>query len=171
MMVTYPEDQYSGANQMKGSRLLAISAFLTVGCAKWEPPAPPAPRSPLEVAAPAAKTWDAVIDVFSARNIPIKTLDRSSGFIAAEEMRVGPIKVGIAGPWADCGVYSKTPQNPTHANYNIRVKGDSTHSTVLVTVLWKDLYNLETGATMQCSTKGVWETDAEREIKSLAEKH
>ena len=156
---------------MRGFRPLLLIGLVAAGCAKWEPPAPPAPRTGMEVAAPAAKTWDAVIDVFSARNIPIKTLDRSSGFIAAEEMRVPSVeKRGTASPYADCGVFMKIPQSPTHANYNIRVKGDSTRSTVLVTVLWKDLYDPTNGGTMQCSTKGPWETDAENEIKALAEK-
>lgn len=150
---------------------IIIAISLAAGCSRWAPPAPPAPRGPMEVSAPAAKTWDAVIDVFSARNIPIKTLDRSSGFIAAEQMTVPRVDGrGVASPYADCGVYNRVPQNPTHANYNIRVKGDSTRSTVLVTVLWKDVYDPQLGLTMECTTKGVWEADAEREIKRLAEK-
>jgi hypothetical protein len=149
----------------------AIGTAFLVGCLKAVPPVPPPPHSAMGIDASVSKTWDAVIDVFASKNIPIKTLDRSSGFIVAEEMRVGkPEGRGATSPYADCGSYNKVPFVPTHANYNIRVHGDSTRSTVQVTVFWKDVYDAKTLAVVQCSTKGVWETDAEDEIKRLAEK-
>jgi hypothetical protein len=154
---------------MKLIASLGVAVSLAA-CIPTVPPAPPVPHEAMQVNAPAAKTWDAVIDVFAAKNIPIKTLDHSSGFIAAEEMRVPrPEGRGAESPYADCGTMNKIPQVPTHANYNIRVKGDSTRSTVQVTVLWKDVYDVKTGSTTQCSTKGTWETDAETEIKKRAE--
>src|SRR5450759_364363 len=110
-------------------QIAAVGVVVLAGCIKPKAPAPPVPHSAMEVAAPAAKTWDAVIDVFASKNIPIKTMDHSSGFIAAEEMRVPrPQKRGEASPYADCGTMNRIPQVPTHANYNIRVKGDSTRS-------------------------------------------
>lgn len=141
--------------------VLAIAACTPV------PPAPPAPHSAMDVAAPASKTWDAVIDVFASKNIPIKTMDRSSGFIATEEMQV-PFTPRQESPYADCGKKMGIAQPPTHANYNIRVKGDSSRSTVQVSVFWKDV-NPAAHSSDQCSSKGVWETEAETEIKARAE--
>jgi hypothetical protein len=154
---------------MKLSLSMGVAVSLSA-CIPSAPPAPPVPHEAMGVSASAAKTWDAVIDVFAAKNIPIKTLDHSSGFIAAEEMSVpAPEGRGTESPYADCGSVAKMPQVPTHANYNIRVKGDSIRSTVQVTVLWKHVINPTSGSTIQCSTKGTWETDAETEIKRRAE--
>ena len=140
-------------------------SLLALGCAS-APTTVPMPRSGIEVAAPLAKTWDAVIDVFSAKNIPIKTMDRSSGFIVTEEMYV-PFKPRES-PYADCGRAMGAPTPPTHANYNIRLKGDSTRSNVQVTVFWKEL-NPAAQLTKQCVSNGVWESAAESEIKARAE--
>ncbi len=153
------------------TRVTAVTAAIALtACIKTVAPGPPVPHSPMQVNAPLEKTWDAVIDVFASKNIPVKTLDHSSGFIVAEEMRVPPPeKRGEASAYADCGSYNRIPLFPTRANYNIRVKGDSTRSSVQVTVFWKNVYDLNTGATTDCSTSGVWETDAETEIKKRAE--
>jgi hypothetical protein len=141
--------------------------FGVIGCMMPVPPGPPTPHAAMDIAAPVAKTWDAVIDVFASKNIPIKTMDRSSGFIATEEMSV-PFTPRTESPYADCGKKMGIAQPPTHANYNIRVKGDSTRSSVQVSVFWKDV-NPAAGAATQCSSKGIWETEAEQEIKARAE--
>lgn len=145
--------------------VLASLLIVLPACAPV-PPAPPAPHSAMEVAAPLAKTWDAVIDVFAAKNIPIKNMDRSSGFISTEEMSV-PLVAG-GSPYADCGKKMGIVQPPTHANYNIRVKGDTVRSSVQVSVFWKDV-NPAARISSACSSKGVWETEAESEIKTRAE--
>jgi hypothetical protein len=153
------------------TRAISICAVVTLtACIRVVVPATPVPHSAMQVEAPIEKTWDAVIDVFASKNIPIKTLDHSSGFIVAEEMRVPPPeKRGEESPYADCGSVNRILRAPTRANYNIRVKGDSAHSSVQVTVFWKDLLDMKTLAAIDCSTKGVWETDAETEIKKRAE--
>jgi hypothetical protein len=116
------------------------------------------------VAASFAKTWGAVIDVFADRNIPIRTLDRSSGFAATEEL-------GADGTtqWADCGsdaIHGHV--GPRHASWNVRVKGDSAASTVLVTVRWWIIRGRTTR--VDCVTTGAWENDAELAIKERAER-
>lgn len=156
---------------MKGRLAAAVVALLCTACIHMVPPSPAVPHGPMDVNASTTKTWDAVIDVFASKNIPIKTMDHSSGFIVAEEMRVPqPEGRGVKSQYADCGSYNRLPYLPTHANYNVRVKGDTTHSTVQVAVFWKSVLNPTSGAAIQCTTKGVWETDAETEIKELAEK-
>jgi hypothetical protein len=126
----------------------------------------------MPIAASFGKTWDAVIDVFAVKNIPIRTLERVSGLIAAEPLSVEGVAEGKEHPWADCGStvvhVKKFPVQPNSAFYNVRVKGDSTNSSVLVTVLWKHIPYGDLPSTT-CNTKGIWETDVESEIKQMAE--
>jgi hypothetical protein len=151
---------------VKGPFVILILS-IAVGCAPT-PPAAPAPRIATAVAAPLTKTWDAVIDVFASRNIPIKNIDRSSGYISTDDLAV-PL-VAEAKTYADCGHSLFGARPPTNANYNVRVKGDSAQSTVQVTVLWKEVYPAQLGGkTDQCTTKGAWESAAEAEIKARAE--
>jgi hypothetical protein len=114
-----------------------------------------------------------VIDVFATRNIPIRTLERASGFIAAEQASVPQLKpsknlVKNGHPWADCGrpANGAVPWQPFTANYNIRVKGDSSRATVQVNVQWKAGTIADS---RECSTKSVWEREVEEEIKARAE--
>ena len=58
--------------------------------------------------------WNAVVDVFSERNIPIKTIDRTSGLIATEQLSVASST--DTGGWADCGTTMGTAVRPTHAS-------------------------------------------------------
>ncbi len=75
-------------------------------------------------------TWDAVIDMFAERNIPIRTIERASGIIATEQLSVGPEgKV-----WPDCGRSFSGTVLPNYAIYNLLVRGDSSSSRVKATV-------------------------------------
>ena len=109
---------------------LAILASMVIACVPI-PPEPPAPRTAMDVNASFAKTWEAAIDVFAERNISIKTLDRASGLIVAE-----PVKVGAGGnEFADCGTDAmQVRQYPTDATWNLVVRGDSIKSTVRANV-------------------------------------
>jgi hypothetical protein len=149
-----------------------LSAITLVGCTP-KPPGAPAPHSGMSVRAPFGKTWDAVIDVFAFQNIPIRTLERASGFVAAEVTSVEMVGQGKEHPWADCGRMARGIRGgftnpiyfqPTDAFYNVRVKGDSVRSTVQVTVNWKSKESI-----YRCATRGVWESQTEEIIKSRAE--
>lgn len=138
------------------SCLLALS-----GCASL-PPAPPE-RSDTIVAAPFGKTWDAVVDYFARSSIPVKTIDRASGLIAAETTRLSGDNSG----YASCsnGVFSATAEG---ASFNALVKGDSIRSTVRVTASW--IKPTPPGAmSVQCVTTDVWEKNFEGAIKYRAE--
>jgi hypothetical protein len=132
------------------------------------PPAPPAPPRPaMEIVAPFGRTWDAVIDEFAAQNIPIRTMERASGFIATEQLSVPRTTEKLA----DCGTDVGVALIPHRATYNVLVRGDSTRSTVKVTVRWTSgglTYDNVT-APIECSTTGLWETRAETAIKERAE--
>jgi hypothetical protein len=163
------------ASPMK--RLITASAVLVSSCGGggYTPPEPPSPRDATEVNASMGRTWDAVIDLFAARTIPIRTIERISGIIVTERLSVGR-EDGLA--WADCGKTSGFGKkaihiSPNYAPYNVLVRGDSMHSSVKTTVRWVRLepreLDLEGGGVYECSTKHVWERDLETGIKARAE--
>lgn len=132
-------------------------------------PATAPERAATPVSASTGKTWDAVIDVFAERNIPIRNMERASGFIATEPMGVDPRE---GEKWADCGGTIGVKFGATGATYNVLVRGDSTHATVRATVRWttsqaNDL--MKTTTDRECTTRGVWEQDFESLVKSRAE--
>ncbi len=145
----------------------ACATLLSIACVPT-PPATPAPRSATPVAASFAKTWDAVIDIFAAKNIPIATLDRSSGFIATTQLSVPN---SSESPYADCGSFMSKAYTPTVATYNVRVKEEGPAANVLVTVKWQRVGRTMAGTTgvADCSTRGTWETETEGAIKTRAE--
>jgi hypothetical protein len=105
-------------------------------------------------------TWDAVIEVFAARNIPIRTIERVSGLIVTDNLNVGP----EGKEWANCG---SAGLGPSHGTYNVLVRGDSIRSMVKATVRWS-LY-VSQAADTECSTTHEWERRFEDQIKQLAE--
>lgn len=125
----------------------------------------------MDVNASFGRTWDALIDEFAKNNIPIKTIDRSSGLIATDALKVGASLAGAA----ECGkdavaglVYA------TDATYNALVRGDSSRSTLRITVRWTRVGKSRILASTnivneECSTKATWETSLEQLIKQAAE--
>jgi hypothetical protein len=148
-------------------RMLALVFGLFAGCVT-PPSTAPTPRTAMSVNAPFAKTWNAVIDVFSDRNIPIRTIDRTSGLIATDKLSV-PAQQGVK--WADCGKNNGEAVPPQLAVYNVLVRGDSTQSTVKVTVAWTSVVTPMGGNAqgVDCVTHGVWESDLENTVRAKAE--
>ncbi|HEY2377614.1 MAG TPA: hypothetical protein VGH98_16665 [Gemmatimonadaceae bacterium] len=117
-----------------------------------------------------------MIDVFAARNIQIKTIDRASGLIVAERQRVSDANPDAL---ADCGTMSNGGAHlyPTNAVWNVLVRGDSSSATVKATVrfAWINsaavsaLHVSETDATKECESRGVWESALEQRVKATAE--
>jgi len=152
---------------MERAQALAIilCCGLALGCV-YPPSTTATPRSPTYVAASFAKNWDAVIDAFAERNIPLRTLDRSSGFAATDEL-------GADGSarWADCGSDAiHGDVGPRHAIWNVRLKGDSTAALILVTARWWMFRGKGTNVSrVDCVTTGAWEREAEEAIRDRAE--
>lgn len=151
-------------------RPFVIAAYaLVTACAVATPPAPPAPRTATDVSASFNKTWEAVIDQFANENIPIRTVDKASGIIATEVLQVPTNLDGVA----DCGRDMGVGLRPTHASYNVLVRGDSAKSTVRINVRWTRTgmaRGLSTATvTEECSTRSVWEPGIEAKIKTAAE--
>lgn len=148
------------------NRALAAVVLLLPACYSYKPP-PPAPLTPreaLEVDASQGQTWDAVIDFFAARSIPIRTIERASGLIASDALAIGPGEMA----WASCGVFTGDTLRPNWAIYNVLVRGDSTFSTIRTTVRWTYVQDKE-NRSRECTSTYAWERQMEDEVKSKAE--
>lgn len=143
---------------MKRITSLLLTVVFASACASL-PPAPQ-PRADTPVSASFGRTWDAVVDYFARSSIPIKTIDRTSGLIAAETTR-------LAGDNSRYGVCINPLRSfaPQGGSFNVLVKGDSTRSTVRVTATWLAAPPVEA----QCQTSDVWEKQFETAIKAKAE--
>ncbi|MBP6670420.1 MAG: hypothetical protein KA180_13290 [Gemmatimonadales bacterium] len=132
---------------------------LLVACAA--PPATlvPAPRPATVTAASFGHTWDAVIEHFAERSIPIRTLERASGIVITDPMRVDPDR-GIE--WADCGTGWVADRFPTAGSFNVLVRGDSTSATVKVTARWVH-------EDKECASRDVFEKELEEAIRVRAQ--
>jgi hypothetical protein len=162
-----------------------LVAFGLVGCVKYVAPQTPAPEPlpPAPVRASFDRTWRTVIDFFADNAIPVKTIDRTSGYIAAERIGAGNNLM-----WADCGRVTGAllseregggPVAPQQAQFNVRVRGDSVSSTVQVVVRWMAIATATVASGFgsrekafgetECVTTNVWEREAIREITRRAE--
>lgn len=151
-------------------RMRYLTLLLALAACTYTPPEGVAPtRAPTAVHASMGKTWNAVIDLFADRNIPIRTIDRSSGFIATDALAVA--QDSAAATWANCGM-TNVDLAPGRAVYNVVVRGDSVASTVRVTVTWSTFVSIQgrTDSWEECVTTGKWESDAEANIKDRAER-
>ena len=144
-------------------RALVAVLLLGTACGGYRPPEAPEPRDATPVNASVARAWDAVVDQFATRNIPIQTIDRASGLIVTDQLAVG--REGRS--WADCGKAHGRAYRPNAASYNVLVRGDSSAATVKATVRWT-LADLE-GNSVQCVTTHAWEREFEALVKEQAE--
>jgi hypothetical protein len=116
-----------------------------------------------------------VIDVFAERNIGIKTLDRSSGLVVAEN---GSVRLVDGKAWADCGSYPGAQRgSPAEAaviasvaTYNILVRGDSTRAVVKATVQFSSPALKVIQPSGECVSRGVWEKGVEEEISTRVQR-
>lgn len=146
---------------MKRALRIALIGLAIAGCT---PPTTLAPIAPEGINASVGKTWNAVIDVLSDGNIPVKTLDKSSGYVMAEVASVGILEEDKL---ADCGGFmtSLGSSGPMIARYNIVVRGDSTTSTVKVTARF-----MKTGDIgKDCPSKNTFEAKFQSDVKARAE--
>ena len=169
----------------------ALLLLLVAGCPPplmpvMGPRTQPIVRPATVVNASFTRTWNAVIDHFAEQNMSIRVLDRTSGWVATQTLRVGNPKRALA--WADCGAVDKSRAIYTgedtmdkvpivaiaaeQAVYDVVVHGDSTQSTVRVAIHWTSTYRISEAAPLtpiDCVTKGVWEADFETTVKQAAE--
>ncbi len=151
---------------MKPAKYLSLGILaLTVACAvsqRGQPVAPP--RSITDVQASFGRTWDATIDIFGERNIAIKQLERASGFVSTDPIALTREDQRAARGWASC----RGNLAPDEAVYNVIVRGDSSQSTVKVTVKWQRSRSRQLSE--PCTSNRAWELCAEDDIKARAER-
>lgn len=143
--------------------LPAAALVASLGCGYKAPTPPPSPRNATEVTASFGRTWDAVVDEFADRNIPIRTIERASGLVATELLTI----LHDARSEADCGTFNGRALSPTHAIYNVVVRGDSARATVKATTRW---VRVNKDASITCETTHRWEGALEERIKGRAER-
>lgn len=148
-------------------KIALVVAAGVLGCVSAPRTVAP-PREPTLVSAPSSKTWDAVVDVFAENSVPIATMERASGLVVAETMSLTPDFAG----YADCGSSLGLGRAPTQADLNIRVRGDSSRSTVQASVRWV-LVRIRGGYSepevVECTSRGTYEAWLESTIKARAE--
>lgn len=144
-------------------KMIIASLTLFAGaCAPTTPHLAEAPAIATPIAAGFNQAWNGVIDVLAEDNIPVKTLDRSSGFVVAE---VSTMDLHTLGLYTDCGGFLDLMVNSEQygvANYNILVRGDSAMSNVKVTARF-------THGAGTCRSKNVFESGFQEAVKAHAE--
>ena len=146
--------------------VLRLSVAVFIGCTSPAPPAPP-PRPAVDLAASTDATWNAVIDLFVDRNIPIKTMDRASGFMSGELV---PLAEEDARAWADCGTQLGPDPPATTGTFNILIRGDSSRASIRVTAKWiRDDRSEATRDARVCTTRSVWERGIEGAVRAKVE--
>jgi len=161
--------------------VLTIVTLLLTGCLsayEYRPPTIVAPVREVTIAVPFENTWQALIDVFAQNQIPIRTIDRSSGLLVADPLRFNlrnfsSSYTGKMGSlvtsdylYADCGNASTVKYNPTFARFNaqVRQRGDSSVLRVNVSYEWTPGTDFERSIESQverkvCISTGKWESE------------
>ncbi len=136
------------------------------GCVHLVPPQPAAPRPSTAVAASRDRVWDAVIEIFAEMNIPIRTIDRASGFLATEPLSVPP-RTGKE--LAACGTIMGVAIPPDRAIYNVLVRESGSVSSVKVTIAFTQGGSAMDPTIINCTSRGVWEAAFEEKVRRIAE--
>jgi hypothetical protein len=147
--------------------ILAATAML--GCAPTK--TEPVVIVPAPVAAGFNQTWNSVIDILSEQNIPVKTLDKSSGYLMAE---VTGVSMTDEEKYADCGnsflnAMAQQGGGEMISRYNILVRGDSAASTVKVTAAFVSAGASSGSSAKTCTSKGIFEKQFQSDVKVRAE--
>lgn len=145
--------------------------MLAAGCAHNVYPSPAAPRGPTPVAASSGRTWDASIEEIADFNAPITQLQRESGYLNTDLVHAENTEADtLAECWRVKGAGRDSLVGPTHALYNIVVRGDSARSSVKVNARFTNVtYSSQGPIVIGCVTRGVWERRTEAAIKERAE--
>ena len=123
--------------------------------------------------------WDAIMDFFTRNSILIKTIERDSGIVYAEQEFVGIQDPTYFESIADCGSYGLDVPGEGKISLNVFVRDNGNNDTVIVRVntnyardwIHKDLW---TGSkikqTRQCTSKGVLEESVFQNITEYVER-
>lgn len=144
--------------------LAALTLAAATACTPSVPPPAVTPRTATPVAASFDRVWSATIDMIAAFSIPVKTIDRASGFVVTETMSIPSRNTAFAS--ADCGTVMGMPIPATNVSYNVRVQGDTARSTIMATARWVNTTSTPT----ECTTTWAWERAFEDSVRVRAER-
>ena len=163
---------------MRKTALLSF-AFTVVAISSAFATARALDRMQTGVDASVAKTWSAVIAQFAERNIPVATLDEKKGLLVSKTMNAGTRRCASGGVCADTTYYScgstvgiagRVDYPAQTVDYEARVRGDSTKSTVTVTAIYtSDLMDGRSHVHHDCESQGRFEGEIEKAVKLKAE--
>ena len=102
-----------------------------------------------EIPAQFAIVWDALIDTFGENSWPIDTLERDSGIITSDWMRVDPSHM-------DCGSSGLSTDRDHQVRFNVVVREAAGGSNVRVNTTWQVLRRLGSspGNWVDCTSRG-----------------
>lgn len=131
-----------------------FAALVAAGC---QAGAPPVPLQTVTVNAPFDRTWNAVIDIFTTSDLPIATIDKSSGLIAASSLGIG---MTDGNNWASCPGIIGPPAS--RGTFNVVVRQGVMGTDVRVTASFSNQH-------APCRSKGVFERWIQTRVKEAAE--
>lgn len=124
----------------------------------------PAPE-PITASASYGRVWDATVDVLTGSSTPIKTIDRASGVILTDLMRISDEQ---GERYADCGKGGVgTRWVADRVSYNVRVTGDSARGAVRVVALFSMAARV---GLFECVSRGVLEREMAATITAAAQR-
>jgi hypothetical protein len=145
-----------------------LACALLAACVRLPEPTS-APRPPAPISASVARTWDAVIDQLGEQAIPLRSMEKASGFIATQTIAMQGVTTEPT-KWADCGTFASFHFAPTAVEYTILVRGDSTRASVRSSARYLLVKNDGTSAgPTECVSNGVFEASFEESVKRRAE--
>ncbi|MFH0992287.1 MAG: hypothetical protein V1799_19980 [bacterium] len=122
---------------------LFLLIFSLLGCSAFKPPKEYSFENKRTFLSDQDKVWSAVVEYFAEQNIPIKNMDKSSGFIATEYW-ISPSWVKGSMIDADCG----------------ELGGLNDYQTLKLTVQFnvfvKKLSETQTSAQVNTTFRGIW---------------
>lgn len=112
-------------------------------------------------------TWSALIDVFSDHSWDIDKIDKSSGIITTDWMKLD--NDGAA--YADCGSSIATTVG-TQVRFNVRVKDDDDRTSVTVNAKFRQGRTFADSSTIiNCESLGAVEALIQREVANRMPRH
>jgi hypothetical protein len=160
----------SGGVRIRASAVaFALGASSLVACARYTPPAEPAPRTGTLVHAPPARTWAAVLAYLDSVGAKVSAIDAEHHLVATrvEYLPANPEVLQLA----DCGKRRGSPRRAEGAAAAIQVRPDSSSGDSARSVVQMDArYAIGARHPVVCASRGVFEARAEAAIKARAER-
>jgi hypothetical protein len=146
---------------MSVTRVTAALVLLVVSGCATPPKVHQFDRSVLLSGASFDATWNQIIDVFGERNWPISNMEKASGFINTDWMRVPN-----STRYMDCGSPGMNIDTNPQGRFNIVVREDG-GTRVTINTLWRTTRGMgQTQWLEDCTSTGVLEGQIHSELRT-----